>query len=159
MTQRFYPAVLERGDGDAVALWFPDFPGCVAGARTQEEAMRRAAEALETAMESAVEHGGQLPEPTAIASIELPEGCDFIAFVAIGASPPNPSERVNIYLPKNLIERVDREAARRGMSRSSFFGMAVSHVLMGVSARPGDEPGWLIKKALAGSARLRGDKT
>ena len=156
MPQRYYPAVLERGDGDAVGLWFPDFPGCVAAARTQEEAMARAAEALEEAMAGAFEQGGALPEPTAIASIALPESCDFIAFVAVGATPPDPSERVNIYLPKRMIERVDREAAERGMSRSSFFGMAVSHVLMMTSARPTDEPGWLRKTALASSTKLRG---
>src|SRR6202012_5409367 len=103
----------------------------------QEEAMQRAAEALETAMETAIEGSGVLPEPTAVADIRLPDEGDFIAFLAGGATPPNPSERVNIYLPKNLIERVDREAAARGMSRSSFFGMAGSHVLIGSSAKPG----------------------
>ena len=37
-------AVLERGEHGAVGLWFPDFPGCVAAARTQEEAMARASD-------------------------------------------------------------------------------------------------------------------
>ena len=156
MPQRFYPAVLERGEGGAVALWFPDFPGAVAAGRTQEEAMQRASETLEEAMETVAEQsGGALPPPSDVADIQLPKGCDFIAFVAVGATPPNPSERVNIYLPKNLIERVDREAAERGMSRSSFFGMAVSHVLMTTSATPRDEPSWLVRHALTSSHKLR----
>lgn len=129
MPQRFYPAVLERGDGGVFALWFPDFPGCAAAARSQEDAMARASDALADAMEAAAEHDEPLPAPTPIHEIALPEGCDFVAFVAVGATPPDPSERVNIYLPKSLIERVDRAAAERGMSRSSFYGLAVSGML------------------------------
>jgi predicted RNase H-like HicB family nuclease len=132
MPQRFYPAVLERSAEGVFGLWFPDFPGCGAAARSQEEAMERASEALCEAMEAAAERDEPLPEPSPVGEIGLPDGCDFVAFVAVGATPPDPSERVNIYLPKSLIERVDREAADRGMSRSSFFGMAVSSLL----ARP-----------------------
>jgi hypothetical protein len=40
----------------------------------------------------------------------------------VGVDPPDPSERVNVYLPKSLIGRIDRSAAERGMSRSSFSG-------------------------------------
>ncbi len=157
MPQRFYPAVLERGDGDVFGLWFPDFPGAVSAARSQEGAMQRAAEVLEEALATAAEqNGGALPEPTPISAITLPAECDFVAFVAIGATPPDPSERVNIYLPKRLIERIDREAAERGMSRSSFFGMAVTHVLMTTSQRPKDEARWLREMALSSSGKLRG---
>jgi Ribbon-helix-helix protein, copG family len=38
---------------------------------------------------------------------------------------------VNVYLPKSLIERVDRRAAELGMSRSSFFGLATANALGG----------------------------
>jgi predicted RNase H-like HicB family nuclease len=127
MPQRFYPAVLERGENGAVALWFPDFPGCVAGGRTQEDAMARASDALGDAMRGHAEREAPLPTPTSIADIQLPKGCDAIGFVAVGATPPDPSERVNVYLPKSLIERADRLAAELGMNRSSFFGLAVTH--------------------------------
>ena len=129
MSQRYYPAVLERGEGGVYGLWFPDFPGCAAAARSQEEAMARASDALGDAMEAAAERDEPLPAPTPVNEIETPDGCDFVAFVAVGATPPDPSERVNIYLPKSLIERADREAAERGMSRSSFFGLAASNLL------------------------------
>jgi len=150
MPQRYYPAVLERGEGGALGLWFPDFPDCVAGGRSQEDAMARASDVLEEAMRAALDRDGALPEPTAIDAIALPEECDFVAYVAVGATPPDPSERVNIYLPKSLIDRVDREAAERGMSRSSFFGMAVSAVIFRQSPKPGDEPGWLVHAARSG---------
>jgi predicted RNase H-like HicB family nuclease len=129
MSKRYYPAVLERGEHGVVGLWFPDFPGCVAGGASQEEAIARAVDTLEAAMLGFAERDQPLPEPSSIAGIALPDGCDFIGVVAVGATPPGPSERVNIYLPKALIERADRHAADLGMNRSSFFGLAVSRFL------------------------------
>ena len=56
----------------------------------------------------------------------FPKGCDFLAYFIVGVEPPDPSERVNVYLPKSLIGPVDRRAAELGISRSSFFGLAAS---------------------------------
>lgn len=129
MAQRFYPAVLERGAGETFAVWFPDFPGVVAGARAQDEAMAKAEKALAEAVQDMADHERGLPQPSALDRIALPKGCDLVAVFMLGVSPPNPSERVNVYLPKSLIERADREAAELGMSRSSYFGLAVSQAL------------------------------
>ncbi|HEY5105884.1 MAG TPA: type II toxin-antitoxin system HicB family antitoxin [Caulobacteraceae bacterium] len=129
MPQRFYPAVLERGAKGVFGVWFPDFPGCVAAAKSQEEAMAKAQDALASSIQRLAELDRVLPEPTALAEIAIPSGCDMIGFFAVGAALPNPSERVNVYLPKALIERVDRVASDTGMSRSSLFGLAVTRLL------------------------------
>jgi predicted RNase H-like HicB family nuclease len=129
MAQRFYPAVLERGEGGVFGVWFPDFPGVVTGARSQEEAMAKAGDALAQGVEDLAFEGRTLPEPTGLDAIELPDGCDFVSFFAVGVEPPDQSERINVYLPKSLIARVDRRAAEIGMSRSSFFGWAVTRAL------------------------------
>jgi predicted RNase H-like HicB family nuclease len=127
--QRFYPAVLERGPKQAYGVWFPDFPRCVAGGVSQEDAMARAQDALARAVESLAEQERRLPEPTPFEKIAVPKDCDLVTFFAVGVEPPDPSERVNIYLSKSLIARADRRAAELGMSRSSFFGYAVSSML------------------------------
>jgi predicted RNase H-like HicB family nuclease len=132
MTKRFYPAVLERGPKAIFAAWFPDFPGCVAGGKSQEEAIGKAENVLAQAVDSLAEQGRSLPEPTPIERIALPKGCDAVAYFMVGVAPPDPSERVNVYLPKSLIARVDRRAAELGMSRSSFFGLAVTNALSGI---------------------------
>jgi predicted RNase H-like HicB family nuclease len=129
MTRRFYPAVLERGAKRAFGVWFPDFPDCVAGGTSQEETLERAQTALSRAVTGLAEREKPLPDPTPVEKIAVPKGCDFIAFVAIGVEPPDVSERVNVYLPRQLIERVDKCAAELGMNRSSFFGLAVSSAL------------------------------
>jgi predicted RNase H-like HicB family nuclease len=129
MKKRLYPAVLERGPKATFGAWFPDFPGCVAGGTSQEQAIARAENALAQAVDALFERGRPLPEPTPIARIVLPKGCDLVAYFMVGIDPPDPSERVNVYLPKSLIARADRRAAELGMSRSSFFGLAASTAL------------------------------
>ena len=129
MTQRFYPAVLERDEGGAFGVWFPDFPGVVAATRSQEEAIALAANALAQGAEDLAFDGRPMPEPTPFDAVALPKGCDLVALVAVGVEPPDQSERVNVYLPKSLIKRVDKRATEIGMSRSSFFGFAVSLAL------------------------------
>jgi predicted RNase H-like HicB family nuclease len=131
MKKRLYPAVLERGPKGTFGAWFPDFPGCVAGGKTQEETLEKAENNLAQAIDALAEEGRSLPEPTTIEHIIPPKGCDLVAYFIIGAAPPDPSERVNVYLPKSLIERVDRRAAELGMSRSSFFGLATANALGG----------------------------
>ena len=133
MPQRFYPAVLERGAHDTFGVWFPDFPGCVAAARSQEEAMAKAQETLAYGVDALAERNAPLPEPTAFDAIAIPKGCKFVTFFAVGVEPPDESERVNVYLPRSLIARVDRQAAEYGMSRSSFFGLAVTRLLAGAA--------------------------
>jgi predicted RNase H-like HicB family nuclease len=142
MTRRFYPAVLERGPKRAFGVWFPDFPDCVAGGTSQEETLERAQSELAEAVLALAEQEKPLPEPTPMEKIAIPKGCDFIAFIAIGVEPPDVSERVNVYLPRQLIERADKRAAGLGMNRSSFFGLAVSSTLarFDLEARRGLHP-------------------
>ena len=75
-----------------------------------------------------------LPAPTPFEAVEPPDEDAYIATIAIAATLPNPSERVNVYLPKALIERMDRRAEDLGMSRSSLVGFAVSRMLDGQPA-------------------------
>jgi predicted RNase H-like HicB family nuclease len=126
MAKRFYPAIIERGAKKTFGVWFPDFPDVVAAGRSQEEAIAKAEAAVAQAAQTLAEREQPMPEPTAIEAIEIPKNCPFVAFCMIGAEPPDPAERVNIYLPKSVLAGADKRAAELGMSRSSFFGLAVS---------------------------------
>jgi predicted RNase H-like HicB family nuclease len=136
MAKHFYPAVLEHGAKGTFAVWLPDFPACVAAATSQEQAIAKAELVLAQAVDGLAERGGALPQPTRFDDIVIPKGCKFVAFFLIGVELPDPSERVNVYLPKSLIARADKSAADLGMSRSSFFGFAISTMIgksLGVS--------------------------
>src|ERR1700755_372112 len=129
MKRHLYPAVLERGPKGTFGAWFPDFPGCIAAGKSQEETIEKAQHALAQAVDGLAEQGMALPEPRPIEHIALPRGCDFVAYFIVGVDPPDPSERVKVYLPKSLIGQIDRRAAELGMSRSSFFGLAATALI------------------------------
>jgi predicted RNase H-like HicB family nuclease len=129
MAKRFYPAVLEPGPKGSFAIWFPDFSDCVAGGKTPEDALAKAEFVLAKAVDALAETDRPLPQPTAFDAVSLPKGSRPIAYFAVSVEPPNPSERVNIYLPRNLIIQADKKAQELGMSRSSFFGLAISSLM------------------------------
>jgi len=135
MTKVIYPAVLERGANRSFGVWFPDFAGSVAGGTSPELAFEKAQSVLSHAVTELAEKELPLPQATPFEKIVLPKDCDFVAFFAVATEPPDPSERVNVYLPKSLIARVDQRAGELGMSRSSFFGLAVSSTL-GIFGNP-----------------------
>ena len=154
--------MLERGQKGMFGAWFPDFPGCVAGGTSQEEAIEKAENTLAQEVDALFEQGRPLPEPTPIGGIALPKGCDLVAYFIVGVDPPDPSERVNVYLPKSLIGRADRRAAELGMSRSSFFGLAINgrarlvsrprrlSVSDGAAALEGAQDRWTAQRKIAG---------
>jgi predicted RNase H-like HicB family nuclease len=142
LKRRLYPAVLERGPKGTFGAWFPDFPDCVAAGRSQEDTIERAERALAQAVDGWTEQGKPLPGPTPVERIVAPKGSDVVAYFIVGVDPPDPSERVNVYLPKSLITRADKRAAEHGMSRSSFFGLAVT---MAIDAPLGH---WLSRLAV-----------
>jgi predicted RNase H-like HicB family nuclease len=157
MEKRLYPAVLERGPRDTFGAWFPDFPGCVAGGKSQEETIGKAETTLAQAVDELFEQGRSLPEATPIERIVLPKGCDLVAYFIVGVDPPDPSERVNVYLPKSLIARVDRRAAELGMTRSSFFGLAASTALAGFTSMMRSDV--TARSKVQKKGRLRSGKT
>lgn len=149
MSARHYPAVLEKAAKKTFAVWLPDFPDCVAAGTSQEQAIEKAQHRLGQLVESMAENDVELPPATTLEAIPRPK--DFIAFVMVKVEPPNPSERVNVYLPKKLIARADARAAELGMSRSSFFGFALNVVLGSIAIPVG------AQQAL--DARMRALKT
>jgi predicted RNase H-like HicB family nuclease len=131
MSAILYPAVLERGEGSSFAIWLPDWPDVVVADRSQAEAVARAERALAVAAEGKIERGEPMPKPSDWNAFDVPADCDLVVRLAIKVTPPDKSERVNVYLPKSLIEQVDQVAADWGMTRSSFFGLAVKQMLSG----------------------------
>jgi predicted RNase H-like HicB family nuclease len=163
MARRLYPAVLERGPKGTFVVWLPDFADCVAGGLSREEAVEKAELLLAQAADAMAEREAALPEPTPLERVVVPKRSKFVAFFLVGVEPPDPSERVNIYLPKSLIARADARAGELGMSRSSFFGLAVTTLIgwraSGMSIMEIEKPRSKVRasrQARAGKAGGRG---
>jgi predicted RNase H-like HicB family nuclease len=119
---------LVHGRRGAYGISFPDFPGCIAGGETLDEALRRGRDALEFHVESMVDVGEALPKIRDIAEIKAdPEfAVDFAdAVVAVlDAEVPAKAVRVNISIDERLLDRIDRAAQATGETRSGFMAAA-----------------------------------
>ncbi|MDP2857274.1 MAG: type II toxin-antitoxin system HicB family antitoxin [Bacillota bacterium] len=76
-----YPAIFHFED-DGVGVAFPDLPGCYTNAKTSEEAMKMAKDALGLHLYGMEQDGDPIPPPSDPASIALQPG-EAIVFVEI----------------------------------------------------------------------------
>src|SRR5260370_1498851 len=103
MKKRLYPAILERGPKGTFGAWFPDFPGCVAGGKSQEETIEKAENTLAQTVDALAEHGRSLPQPTPIQRIALPKGYDLLPSFLLRPDPPDPPRPCRVHLPTSPI--------------------------------------------------------
>jgi len=109
-----YVALLRKDEGSDYGVEFPDFPGCVTAGRSLDEARKMAAEALELHIEGVQEDGGVIPEPSSLDAIMTdPENANAVVFLVDVATRPAKSVRINIMLPADLIEAIDKVSRNR----------------------------------------------
>ncbi|EYD77079.1 hypothetical protein Rumeso_01338 [Rubellimicrobium mesophilum DSM 19309] len=130
-----YVAFLHQ-DQEGFGISFPDFPGCVSDGATADEAVTRGEEALAFHVEGMEEDGEPLPRPRSLSDIladadlaEWREGAQ-IAHVPLLIDRGSP-RRVNVSLDPGLLEAIDAEAQRRGMTRSAFLSSAARAEIRG----------------------------
>lgn len=130
MTTKTYVAYLEPAS-DGYGVSFPDLPGCVSHGRDLDDAAAQAKDALSLHLEGMAEDGEKIPDATSahdlVGDMTRP-GNIVLAMITVEA--PDESDRVNVYLPKSLLERVDAYvAANAPINRSTFFGAAARLLL------------------------------
>jgi predicted RNase H-like HicB family nuclease len=122
---RDYIALIHKEADSDYGVSFPDFPGCVTAGATLDEARRMAEEALELHLEGLAEDNQSAPEPSSLEAVMAdPSNRDGVAILVAAPSPPARSVRVNITLPADLLEDIDRLAEREGFTRSGFLAQA-----------------------------------
>ena len=135
MATLLYPMTAEWDpEARAWSLLSPDFPEIASVARSRDEIGEQASDALWTAIDARREDGEALPSPNAepwLLTKDWPAASmNLLFFVPVPAEPP-PSEpvRINVSLEKHLLGQIDREADRRGMTRSGFLAAAAKRSL------------------------------
>lgn len=107
---------------------FPDFPGCVSGGQTAEDAIRKGGEALTFHVAGMVEDGDPLPVLRSLSELQNdPEFKEASAGAALAFVPfdlPARSVRINVSIDENLLNAIDAAARSAGQSRSSFLAEA-----------------------------------
>jgi predicted RNase H-like HicB family nuclease len=115
-----YIGLIRKDKNSGFGVDFPDFPGCITGGNTLEEAYRRASEALRFHIKGMIADGESIPEPSSLTYIlENPENKGATPFLAPIASMR--TKRINITIPESDLEEIDAYARKRKMSRSAFL--------------------------------------
>ena len=118
-----YIALIHADAEPGYGVTFPDFPGCVTVGDTLEEARLMAEEALGLHIRGMTEDGEALPEPSSLDTVMADPENKEAAAVLIVSAPMQPPKtvRVNITLPEQVLEGIDRHAAAHGYTRSGFL--------------------------------------
>lgn len=138
----FYPIAIEAGDHKhAYGVTVPDLPGCFSAGDTLDEAIKNAKEAITGHLELAVELGHDIP---AVSTIEaLATNPDYAGYTwalvevdvirLLGGS-----EKINVTLPRSLIDRIDRCVASNPeyKSRSGFLAQVALERISAEISRP-----------------------
>jgi predicted RNase H-like HicB family nuclease len=134
MAEKTYAAMFEPTEG-GFGISFPDLPGCVSFGTDLDDGVRQAREALSLHLEGMAEDGESLPDQSDYREmVNNPENPPHVVWALITVEAPDAADRVNVYLPRSLLERVDRYVAEHApMNRSTFFGEAARAHLSGAS--------------------------
>lgn len=128
-----YPVAIEPGTRTAAfGVVVPDLPGCFSAGDTMEEALANAQEAIGAWIEATIDAAREIPKPSDIDTLrkahKIPKGWVW-ALVEIDPSAMDDTlERVNISLPRRVLNRLDARAKAAGETRSGFIArLALEH--------------------------------
>jgi predicted RNase H-like HicB family nuclease len=130
-----YVVGLIHEDHGTFGISFPDFPGCVSGGRSVDEAMQRGAETLAFHVAGMIEDGDPLPVLRSLGDLlrdrDSREEMKGALAVAVPIELPGKAVRVNISIDERLLGAIDRVAQTSGESRSAFLARAAKERLKG----------------------------
>jgi predicted RNase H-like HicB family nuclease len=121
-----YPVAIEPGsEGEAFGVVVPDLPGCFSAGDTMEEAMVQAEEAIAAWIETALDAGQDIPQPSSVEALRKAhkewKGWVWAVVKLDPAVLDDTLERVNISLPRRVLHRLDALARASGETRSGFI--------------------------------------
>ena len=125
----YYVGILD-GNRDVWGVRIPDVPGCFGGGPTPEDAIADAISALSEVATDHASAGRALAAPRLAAAIISDPGTEYDAKTGetLVMLPllldKGRTVKANISLDAGLLEAIDAEAARRGLTRSAFLGSA-----------------------------------
>lgn len=109
-----YIALLRKQADSDFGVEFPDFPGCITAGVTLEDARRMAAEALLLHVEGLIGDGSLIPEPSDLDDVLADPRYSDTAAVLVDVPIRRPrSVRVNISVPENVLQAIDRVTDNR----------------------------------------------
>jgi len=156
-----YIALVRKEKGTSYGVDFPDFPGCITGGRTLDEAWRSAREALGAHIEWMVEDGEALPQPSSLDAVMADShNADAVAILVPAPPVKGRAVRINVTIDENLLRTIDDVAGEGG--RSGLLAEAARDYIAaaGVPGRPrkggGRQANASIKRRVGTAGKRRG---
>jgi predicted RNase H-like HicB family nuclease len=123
----YYVGIVD-GSKNVWGARLPDFPGCHGGGASPKAAVDDLVRALREFAADMIADGEALPEPTDLGQVlqDIAEGREDhggTVMVPLLVDKGRPV-RANISLDAGLLEQIDEEAKRRGLTRSAFLASA-----------------------------------
>lgn len=140
-----YVGILDGGD-DVWGVRIPDVPGCHGGGPTPEAALADAISALREVAAYYVEHDMPIPAPRGMAEVIGDEEAEYdptresLVLIPLLLDRGR-SVKANISLDAGLLEAIDDEAKRRGLTRSAFLVSAAIDKIENAGVRGDRQPG------------------
>lgn len=120
-----YPVAIEPGtEATAVGVIVPDLPGCFSAGDTLDEAMAAAEDAVAGWIDAALDDGLPIPPPSSLDALRQNTDYAGWSFGIVSVDPAvldDTTERVNITLPRRVLNRLDALAKAANESRSGYI--------------------------------------
>jgi predicted RNase H-like HicB family nuclease len=127
---RQYIALIHKDADSDFGVSFPDLPGCITAGTSLDDARAMATEALAFHLEGLVADGEAVPEPSSLEEIMSDEtNKDGVAVLIAAPIAEIKSVRVNVTIPADVLDEIDRYAEREGFTRSGFLAQAAKKVM------------------------------
>lgn len=122
---RQYIALIHKDADSDYGVSFPDIPGCITAGATLDEARALAEEALAFHFEGLARDGDAIPEPSSLEAVmQDVENRNGVAILVKADARPAKAVRVNITLPADVLDAIDRHVEAQGFTRSGFLARA-----------------------------------
>jgi predicted RNase H-like HicB family nuclease len=133
---RQYIALIHKDPGSDYGVSFPDLPGCVTAGVDLDDARAMAEEALALHLGAMAEDAEPIPEPSSLEAVMADrENRDAVAILVRAPPATAKAVRVNMTIPENELEQIDKFAAEHGMTRSGFLLHAAKRAMSDRAAR------------------------
>src|SRR3954468_22091467 len=127
---RHYIGLIHKDADSDFGVSFPDLPGLVTAGTTLDEARDMAEEALALHLEGMAEDGEAIPEPSSLEEVmSIPDNRSGVAILVSVKNEQPKIVRVNVTLPGDVLEQIDRYAEAHGYTRSGLLAQAAKKLI------------------------------
>ena len=129
---RHYIGLIHKQADSDFGVSFPDFPGLATAGTTLDEARVMAEEALAFHIDGLLQDGEAIPDPSTLDELMSdPTNRDAVAVLVAGRSETSRTVRVNVTLPEDVLQQIDKYAETHGYTRSGFLAQAAKRAMAG----------------------------